>query len=249
MVGAVDGSSPVSAAAARGSALAVPVPAGPCTALVSGGAGATGEPLVEICELPPRAPAAGRFAFCLACPAASRDTKRCRTLAARLPMKSFSLWRSFVWSGLLACLAGCATLAPGPTVGLSVVNLRPLQSTVLETGLELTLRLTNESAQPLVLAGSTHKLYLNDSYVGRAVSNERVTVPAFGTATPAVTVYLENLTLLRKAAEFAQAPQLAYRLDSRLHPADGAAFGDVRARASGELDLAGLGLTPPPAGR
>jgi LEA14-like dessication related protein len=164
-------------------------------------------------------------------------------------MKSFPLWRSLVWSALLACLAGCATLAPGPTVGLSVVNLRPLQSTVLETGLELTLRLTNESAQPLVLAGSTHKLYLNDSFVGRAVSNERVTVPAFGTATPAVTVYLENLTLLRKATEFAQAPKLAYRLESRLHPADGAAFGDVLARATGELDLAGLGLTPPPAGR
>ena len=140
----------------------------------------------------------------------------------------------------------CATLTPGPTVGLSVVNLRPLQSTILETSLELTLRLTNEAAQPLVLAGSTHKLYLNDSYVGRAVSNERVTVPAFGTATPTVTVYLENLTLIRKATEFSQAPKLAYRLESRLHPAEGSAFGDMKATATGELDLAGLGLTPPP---
>ena len=164
-------------------------------------------------------------------------------------MKFFPLWPSLVGSGLLAGLAGCATLAPGPAVGLSVVSLRPLPSTILETSLELTLRLTNEAAQPLVLAGSTHQLFLNDSHVGRAVSNERVTVPAFGTATPAVTVYLENLTLLRKATEFSQAPKLAYRLESRLHPAAGAAFGDVKASTAGELDLAGLGLTPPPAGR
>jgi LEA14-like dessication related protein len=148
---------------------------------------------------------------------------------------------------LVALLAGCATLSPGPTVAMSVVNVRPLQSTLLETAVELALRLTNESAQPLVFAGSTHKLYLNDTAVGRAVSSERVTVPAFGTATPTVTVYLENLMLLRKATEFSQAPKLAYRLESRLHPADGAGFGDVKATTTGELDLAGLGLTPPPA--
>jgi LEA14-like dessication related protein len=161
-------------------------------------------------------------------------------------MNFLPLSRSLILSGLIALLAGCATLSPGPTVGVTVVNLRPLESTILETSVAVTLRLTNESAQPLVFAGSTHKLYLNDSAVGRAVSNERLTVPAFGTATPTVTVYLENLTLLRKATEFSQAPKLAYRLESRLHPADGAGFGDVRATTTGELDLAGLGLTPPP---
>ncbi len=145
---------------------------------------------------------------------------------------------------LVGLLGGCATLTPGPSVAMSVVNLRPLQSTLLETSIEVTLRLTNESARPLVLAGSTHKLYVNDSYVGRAVSNERVTVPAFGTSTPAITVYLENLTLLRRATEFSKATKLAYRLEGRLHPADGAGFGDLKATATGELDLAGLGLTP-----
>jgi LEA14-like dessication related protein len=152
-------------------------------------------------------------------------------------------------AGALVFFAGCATLSPGPNVVETVVNIRPLQSTLLETTVELTLRLTNESAQPLVLAGSTHKLFLNDSHVGRAVSSERVTVPAFGTATPVVIVYLENLTLIRKATEFSQAPKLAYRLESRLHPAEGAAFGDIKTTATGELDLAGLGLIPPAPGR
>jgi LEA14-like dessication related protein len=153
------------------------------------------------------------------------------------------------WAPFLAAvtlLAGCATFAPPPPLGTSVINLRPLTSTLLETSLEATLRLTNEGMQPLALAGSTHKLYVNDSYVGRAVSNERMTVPALGTITPAITVYLENLALVRKAAEFSQAPgKLAYRLESRFHPAEDSRFGDIKTTASGELDLAGLGLIPP----
>lgn len=152
--------------------------------------------------------------------------------------------------GLIALLAGCATLSPSPTVGLSVVDVRPLDSTVLETRVELVLRLTNESAQALAFAGSTHRLYVNDSYVGRAVSGEAVNLPAFGTVTPKVTLYLENLTLVRKAAEFSQAPtKLAYRLESRLHPATGALFGDVKATTTGMIDLAGLGINLPPVGR
>jgi LEA14-like dessication related protein len=150
---------------------------------------------------------------------------------------------------LIALLAGCATLTPGPSVAMSVVNLRPLQSTLLETSLEVTLRLTNESAGPLVLAGTTHKLYINDSYVGRAVSSERVTVPAFGTSTPVIIIYLENLTLVRRATEFSKATKFVYRLEGRLHPADGAGLGDLKATATGELDLAGLGLTPLASGR
>lgn len=153
-------------------------------------------------------------------------------------------------AGLLVLLAGCATLSPPPAVGVSVVDVRPLESTLLETRVELTLRLTNESAQVLAFAGSTHRLYVNDSYVGRAVSSEAVNVPAFGTATPKVTVYLENLTLLRKAAEFSQAPaKLAYRLESRLHPAADALWGDVKVATTGVIDLAGLGIVPPAATR
>jgi LEA14-like dessication related protein len=160
-------------------------------------------------------------------------------------MKFISAFRWLALLGFIALLAGCATLLPGPTVGLSVVNLRPLESTILETSVAVTLRLTNESAQPFVLAGSNHKLFLNGTSVGHAVSSERLTVPAFGTVTPTVTVYLENLTLLRKASEFSQAPKLAYRLESRLHPTEAAGFGDVKATATGELDLVALGLAAP----
>ncbi len=107
------------------------------------------------------------------------------------------------WSvpvGLLGLLAGCAPLSAGPTVVMRVVNVRPLQSTISETDGELTLRLTNEAARPIVFAGSTQKFSPNDT----AVSSEGVTVPAFGSG---------------------------------------------KAIATGALDLAGLGLMPPPSAR
>lgn len=174
-----------------------------------------------------------------------------RRLPPLLPTRRLAgAWRSafFIAGLLLTLLSGCATLGPAPAIALSVVSVRPLTSTVLETSLELTLRLTNESAQPLVLAGSTHKVYVNDTYIGRAVSGERLTVPAFGTSTPVVTAHLENLTLLRKAAEFSQAPgKIAYRLESRWHPAEGGLLGDLKVSTTGEIDLAALGVALPPA--
>lgn len=136
----------------------------------------------------------------------------------------------------------CTTLPRGGGIGVTVADVRPLQASLLESSIALTLRLTNEALQPLTLAGSSHRLFLNGSYVGRAVSNERLTLPPLGTATQTVTVYLENLTLVRKAAELSNAPKINYRLESRLHPADGDGFGSIKAVATGELDLSGLGL-------
>lgn len=161
-----------------------------------------------------------------------------------------AMFRTVLAAAVLGFAAGCATLAARGLIGLSVVNLRPKQASLFETSAELTLRYTNESTQPLPLAGSAHKLYLNGTYVGRAVTDERVTVPALGTVTQSVVVYLENLTLLRKAAELsgAGAPVVGYRLESRLHPAEGDRLGGVRLSSSGELDLSGLASRLPGSG-
>ena len=147
-------------------------------------------------------------------------------------------------AALSSLLGGCATLSDTGGLSLSVTNLQPTQASLLETVAELTVRLTNETPQTVTLAGSAHRLYLNGTYVGRAVSNQRVTVPELATLTQTVTVHLENLTLIRKVTELSQtdAPQITYRLDSVLHPADGQGFGSFRATSSGELDLSGLAM-------
>lgn len=145
-------------------------------------------------------------------------------------------------------VAGCATLGDRGLIGVSIVNLRLQQASLLETSAELTVRYTNESTEPVMLAGAAHRLYLNDTYVGRGVTSEHMTIPALGTTTQNVVVYLENLTLFRKAAELsgAQSPAVAYRLESRLHPAEGSALGGLRLTSAGELDLGTLTGRPGP---
>jgi len=143
---------------------------------------------------------------------------------------------------LLCLLSACGTFAPRDVVEVSVVDIRPTRAALLETTGVLTLRFTNETPEPLQLKGSTHRLYLNGSSVGRAVSNDTLTIPALSTATQQVTVHLENLTLIRKATEFSKAPaSIAYRLESQLFTVDGpGATGRLRATATGELDISGL---------
>lgn len=169
-------------------------------------------------------------------------------------MKRFSCC---AWLGLvLLGSAGCATLSRPPVLSVSVTNVLPTQASLLETSAALTLRFVNEGVEPLNLAGGVHRLYLNGSYVGRAVTSERVNVPALSTVTQTVTIYLENLTLMRKVVEFShtEAPRIAYRLESRLHLADDRRFGGIATSTAGELDLSGFmnethGPTRAPTGR
>ena len=161
--------------------------------------------------------------------------------------------RAIVLAGVLMMATwgvGCATWQRTGGLSVSVTNVLPTQASLLETTAALTLRLSNETPQPLTLVGGTHRLYLNGSYVGRALTNERITVPQLGTLTQTVTVHLENLTLIRKVTELSQteAPAISYRLESRLHPADGQGFGSFRVTSTGELDLRGLAPNAP-AGR
>jgi len=152
------------------------------------------------------------------------------------------------FASVLACvfaigLGGCATLlAPSHDFSLSVTNLLPTEASLLETTAVLTLRLTNEMPRPVTLVGGVHRLMFNGTYVGRAVTNERITVPQLGTLTQTVTVHLENLTLMRKLAELSRdaSPTIRYQLDSKLHPAEGEGLRSFDATTRGELDVGEL---------
>jgi hypothetical protein len=137
-------------------------------------------------------------------------------------------------------LAGCATLPREGGVAVSLVSVRPVQSSLFESSAELTLRITNESLQPLSLAGSTHRLFLNGTYVGRAVTSERLAVPSLGTMTQTLTAHLENLVLLRKAQELGNVSTVDYRIDSRLIATEESGGGTLSARSTGQLDFSGL---------
>ena len=150
---------------------------------------------------------------------------------------------------MAALLAGCATLSRDGGLAVSLVSIRPLESSLFETSAELTLRFTNEGTIPLALAGSSHRLYLNGAYVGRAVTNQRLTLPQLGTTTQTLTAHLENLALMRKAQELGNVTSVDYRIESRLVAVDEQGGGTFAATAAGQLDFSGLipgGAQPPP---
>ena len=142
--------------------------------------------------------------------------------------------------GCTLLFSGCATFDRSTEASVNVIDLRPTEASLFETSAELALRYTNESGEPLALAGSAHRLYLNGSYVGRAVSNESLNIPALSTTTQTVTIHLENLTLVRKLRELPSAQAIKYRLESALHRRDGKGLGTIRTASTGELDLSGL---------
>ena len=137
----------------------------------------------------------------------------------------------------MGLLPGCATFSVPVGVSASLVGFRPLQADVFETTIEVTLRFTNEAAQPLLLAGSAHRLYVNEGYVGAAVNAARLTVPALGTATQALTFHLENIALAGKVRELVDAAAINYRIESQLHPADAAGAGRIKVSTTGKVDL------------
>lgn len=152
----------------------------------------------------------------------------------------FLMTRFFAYIASLASLAGCATFNSRPEASVSVTDLRPVEASLFETSAELTLRYTNESGEPLSLAGSAHRLYLNGSYVGNAVTNQALQIPALSTTTQVVIVHLENLALVRKLRELPNAQAIKYRLESTLHHSDGSGRGALKTASTGELDLSGL---------
>jgi LEA14-like dessication related protein len=162
-----------------------------------------------------------------------------RTTGVRRGMKRI-LFSASIVVALIIGLNGCATLPQENGVAVSLVSIRPLQSTLFETSAELTLRYTNESTRPLTIAGSTHRLYLNGTYVGRGITSERLTIPQLGTMTQTLTAHVENLALMKKAQELGTAANVNYRIESRLHAADEQGGGTFAATSTGQLDLSGL---------
>lgn len=139
---------------------------------------------------------------------------------------------SFLLLALLLC--SCATFARREGVQVNLVNLAPGESTVLETAMNFTIRIQNELPEPVVLNGAVHKIYLNGTYVGEGLSNERLEIPRLSTATQNVTVHLRNVTMLTKLRGIIEAQAVDYKMTSVLYTES---QGRYRAVRESRLDL------------
>ena len=136
-------------------------------------------------------------------------------------------------------LCGCSR-NDGPAVSLVSVHFK--NATVLETTAVFTLRLENETPQPVQLNGGVHKIYLNGLYVGKGLSDETVTVPRLGTVTNDVTVHLSNLALATRIKSAIESKSFAYRIASQFYGSS--MLSRTRSESEGKLDLKDFTPTP-----
>ena len=93
------------------------------------------------------------------------------------------------------------------------------------------------------MASSTHKLYLNGSYVGKMASATPVGLPAQTATTQVVTVQFENPALVQQLVKGADQKTASYRIESDLLVMNGEDRIDIKTSNQGALDLRALAET------
>lgn len=116
-------------------------------------------------------------------------------------------------------LTGCAVLPSGiETPHVSLNNLQLLDMTLLEQRYAVTLRVQNPNPVPLPVSGMNFQLDINDTEFGRGVSNDTVTVPAYGEALVEIQLVSNLMRIFHqiRALESGKGQSLRYRLSGGL---------------------------------
>lgn len=137
-------------------------------------------------------------------------------------------------------LAGCSSHGPIGGMTVTLVDIRPINASLLESEAVATVRLTNENIAPLGFSGTQLKLYLNGSYVGTGVSNKPFGVPPLNSVTQEVTVHFENLSLVKQLVAISNTQTVAYRLDTALFQTIDEEKNTIKTSFEGSLDLRSL---------
>lgn len=147
-----------------------------------------------------------------------------------LPPRPFSLLV------LLAFAVGCASVKDKPGLNVSVANLRFGEVTMLETTATFTVRLQNESPDPLFIQGGVYKLYLDGTFLGEGLSNRSFEIPGLSEASVDVDTRLSNLAVARKLRGLVEARRFDYRLAGRVYAGEGGRRRTIGFAREGALD-------------
>ncbi len=140
--------------------------------------------------------------------------------------------------------SACASLMPqDDRVRVTIVDIRPLESTLMEQRFLVKLRLQNRSREALSIDGMSFDLELNGKDFASGVSNQAITVEGFGEALLEVKVSSTLFGVLRQiqTLQNQQPRPFQYRISGSLS-SPGSLFGH-RFSESGEIDL-GLPANP-----
>ncbi len=158
-----------------------------------------------------------------------------------MPPRLF-LRTGWLLAGLITLLftSGCGSGYNLGNITVNLVNFMPASAALLESSGVMTLRYTNENTIPIGLSGSTHKIFLNGSYVGKTVSKQPLGLAALSTITQDVTVNFENLALVKQLVAMRDQQTASYRVDSILYLTSGEENLSIKTSSTGSVDLRAL---------
>lgn len=148
------------------------------------------------------------------------------------------LLRSLLLSSLLLLLSACAALQPrNDQVRVTMSDVRPLESTLMEQRFLVKLRLQNRSQQMLDIDGMSFDLELNGKDFASGVSNHAVKVEPFGEAIIEVKVSSTLFGVIRQvqSLQTLEDKPFQYRISGSLSRPD--SFFTLPFDEQGEIDL------------
>lgn len=136
-------------------------------------------------------------------------------------------------------LVGCASVPKATGVTVTVTGFRPVaESSPVTTRAIMTLRFTSENVNAVGLTGSSHRLFLNGHYVGKAENTAPIGLPPQGTVSQDVTLDLEKPEIVRLSLSVAA--EASYRLESVLYYTEGEDKLRIKTNYDGKIALQGL---------
>lgn len=127
---------------------------------------------------------------------------------------------AFARLAMLVLLAGCAGLALDQPLQVQLVDIVPMEMTVLEQRMRVSIRIRNPNNQPVAISGLRFSLTLNRISLLDAVSNQAVNVPRLGEAVTTLPASTTTFALIRQALEIDPGKPIDYRLEGTAFLAD-----------------------------
>ncbi len=146
----------------------------------------------------------------------------------------------FLCAAAILAGAGCATPQEDGSFDVTLVNItapRDGGGGIGEAALNFTVRLQNGSPEALKVTGGSHRIYLNDVYVGQGLSNQETEVPRLATTTQDVAVHLSTFRLARSFHRMFASKTVSYRLESTVFVDRGHHTAKLKASKAGTVNV------------
>ncbi len=141
---------------------------------------------------------------------------------------------------LTMLLGGCAMLQPTEPLDVTVAGIESLPSEGMELRMAVKLRVVNPNDQPIDFDGLSVRLIVQGKTFATGVSDQRGTIPRFGTEVVTVDVTLSPLRVAWNAFGMLMndnvPDKIRYDLEGKINRGG---FGAVHFRADGELKMPG----------